>query len=218
MSEYSDRRPLVRVFVQARMTSVRFPGKVLAPFAGRPLIAHVLDRVREVLPPHRIVVATSTDPTDDPLACYVADRGIAVHRGSLHDVFGRFRTCLQEHPCAWFCRLCADSPLLDGSILGRMLPCAHRLDLDLVTNVQKRTFPKGHSVELVRSDRFAALDADRLTADENEHVTRYYYNHAAEFRILNVESGDADLGRQSFVVDTLEDHQRLQGLVRDGCA
>ena len=75
-----------RVFVQARMSSRRFPGKVLAPFAGRPLIDHVLEQVAKALPRKRIVVATSTEPSDDPLVAYLRECGVKIG--------GRLMMCL----------------------------------------------------------------------------------------------------------------------------
>jgi spore coat polysaccharide biosynthesis protein SpsF len=67
--------PLVRVFVQARMSSRRFPGKVLAPFHGRPIIRHVLDRVARALPEVPRTVVTSVEASDDPLAAYLEALG-----------------------------------------------------------------------------------------------------------------------------------------------
>jgi spore coat polysaccharide biosynthesis protein SpsF (cytidylyltransferase family) len=97
-----------------------------------------------------------------------------------------------------------------------VLAHSHRSDLDLVTNVFPRTFPKGQSVEMLRSKTFAALQGDLLTAEEQEHVTKYYYNNSSKFRILNLDSGDPQLGQMSYVVDTIEDIQRLEGMAPDG--
>src|SRR5438105_1894720 len=65
-----------RILIQARMSSTRFPGKMLAPFRGRPLIAQVLERFRELDLYSRVVLLTSVDSTDDPFADFVADRGV----------------------------------------------------------------------------------------------------------------------------------------------
>jgi spore coat polysaccharide biosynthesis protein SpsF (cytidylyltransferase family) len=207
---------MVRVFIQARMSSQRFPGKVLAPFNGKPLIAQVIGRLTPVIAADAVVVATSTEPTDDPLAAYVRQLGLAVFRGPLANVFRRFQLCLEAYPCRWFFRICADSPLLQGALVSMVLAHSHRSDLDLVTNVFPRTFPKGQSVEMLRSKTFAALQGDLLTAEEQEHVTKYYYNNSSKFRILNLDSGDPQLGQMSYVVDTIEDIQRLEGMAPDG--
>lgn len=212
----STEMPLARAFIQARMSSERFPGKVLAPFNGRPMVAQVLAQVEKALPTTQIILATSTHPSDDPLACYVRQLGFTVHRGSLEDVFDRFRSCLLEYPCIWFIRICADSPLFDSRLVHQVLHYAEHPEVDLVTNVQRRTFPKGHSVEMVHAERFAAIEPTQLTADEKEHVTRFYYNYPNRFRIVNLESGDANLARENLVVDTLDDYRRLQGFARNG--
>src|SRR5689334_18420551 len=94
------------------MSSSRFPGKVLAPFRGRPLVAHVLERVRGALPDAPLFVLTSTDPSDDPLAAYLERAEVTVFRGPLADVHGRFCQCARQHPAEWILRVCADSPLL----------------------------------------------------------------------------------------------------------
>ena len=91
----------------------------------------------------------------------------------------------------------------------------HRLDVDLITNVYPRTFPKGQSVEMLRAETFAAIPADLLTAEEQEHMTKYYYNNPDRFRILNLDSGNAELGQISFVIDTIEDLRRLEEMATD---
>ncbi len=201
---------MVRAFIQARMGSRRFPGKVLAPFRGRPLVAQVLERVERAVPRALIVVTTSLEPADDPLASYVRDLGIAVFRGSLENVAERFQDCLGAYPCSWFFRVCADSPLLDPTLLQAMLLHCHRSDVDLVTNVYPRTFPRGQSVEMLRAQTFAALDSSRLTPEQKEHVTRVYYEHPEAFRILSLCSADPRLAERNLAVDRVEDLKRLE--------
>lgn len=203
----------LRVFIQARMSSSRYPGKVLAPFKGRPIVAHVVDKIAQSIPKDRIVLLTSIEPSDDPLALFVRDIGVNVYRGSLNKVFDRFRGCLKEHPCNWFFRVCADSPLIDAEILNAMCLRAERSDVDLITNIQIRTFPKGHSAELIRSETFAKIDSGRLTPDEQEHITKVYYNYPEKFRIINVESGNQLLTNYNYCVDTVDDILRLEQMI-----
>jgi spore coat polysaccharide biosynthesis protein SpsF len=206
---------VVRFFIQARMSSQRFPGKVLAPFRGKPLIAQVLGQVTQAVAADAVVVATSGEPADDPLAAYVREMGIAVFRGPLENVFRRFQLCLEAYPCTWFVRICADSPLLSSELLQGVMAHRQRLDVDLITNVYPRTFPKGQSVEMLRAETFAAIPADLLTAEEQEHVTQYYYNNPDRFKILNLDSGNAELGKISFAIDTIEDLRRLEEMATD---
>jgi 3-deoxy-manno-octulosonate cytidylyltransferase (CMP-KDO synthetase) len=59
MSKLSDAKVLI--VIPARYASVRFPGKPLAEIAGKPMIQHVVERVRQVQQKVQIVVATEDD-------------------------------------------------------------------------------------------------------------------------------------------------------------
>jgi spore coat polysaccharide biosynthesis protein SpsF len=199
----------IKIFIQARMSSSRFPGKVLAPVNGKPMVSRVIDCVQHEFDTDSIIVATSNEISDDPLALYVNSLGIKVFRGSLENVFSRFQACLQENPCDYFFRISADSPLLNSKIMKIMTSYVDE-SLDLITNVQKRTFPHGHSVELLNAKSFSKIDTNKLSADDCEHVTKFFYANANEFRILNLENLDAEYAKLNFVVDTFEDLRRVE--------
>lgn len=199
----------IKVFIQARMSSSRFPGKVLAPVNGKPMIAKVIECLKHEFDTDSIIVATSDEISDAPLALYVKSLGIKVFRGSLENVFGRFQACLQENPCDWFFRISADSPLLNSTILKMMTSYIDK-SFDLITNVQKRTFPHGHSVELLNAKSFSTIDTNRLSDDDLEHVTKFFYANVDEFKILNLENTNADYAKFNFVVDTFDDLRRVQ--------
>ena len=201
----------VRAFVQARMSSRRFPGKVLAPFRGAPLVRHVVCAVEQALPSVPVTVLTSTDPTDDPLAAYLERVGVAVFRGSLDDVVERFRDGLRAFPCGWVLRICADSPLLDGGVLRAVVARADEA-CDVVTTIFPRTFPAGYNAELIRGRALESLDPSALTAEEREHVTPFFYRHAERFRIINLTSGEPRLAELKLTVDSVEDLWRLERL------
>ena len=101
---------MIRAFLQAGMSSRRFPGKVLAPLGNRPIIQpHWACRTSLTADARNVL--TSTDSSDDPLACYVQHLGVSVYRGELDNVAARFQACLREYPCTWFFRLCGDTPV-----------------------------------------------------------------------------------------------------------
>jgi spore coat polysaccharide biosynthesis protein SpsF len=191
------------------MSSRRFPGKVLAPFRGRPIIWHVLERVTEALPDLPRVVVTSTDPSDDPLAAYLASLGVEHFRGPLDDVLERFQLAARSCNAEWILRVCADSPLIDSGVL-RAVVAAHDKGLDLVTTTSPRTFPKGHNAELIRAAVLATIERGELEAADREHVTRFLYRHPERFKIHNVVSSDPALASLELAVDTLADLERLE--------
>lgn len=204
--------PMIRAFIQARMSSTRFPGKVLAPFHGQPLVWHVLGAVTRSLPGMPIVVATSDNASDDPLAAYLKTIGAVAFRGPLEDVFERFRLCVSHYPCDWILRLSADSPLLDGRVLQAVVEHAEDPAVDVVTTIFPRTFPNGQNAELIRASTFLSVEVGALSADDREHVTPFFYRNVERFRIVNVESGNARLAAVSLAVETVDDLHRLERL------
>lgn len=200
----------VSVLIQARMSSRRFPGKVLAPLQGKPIIRHVLTAVEQALPQGQIVVVTSSEQSDDPLVSYLNALDVSVFRGPLENVFERFRLCLSRYPCEWVLRVSADSPLLDVRLLRAIIAYAGKVECDLVTTIFPRTFPKGQNVELIRTSSFMAIDEATLSSDEREHVTPYFYRNPERFRIVNIDSGNSGLAELGLAVDTVDDLLRLE--------
>lgn len=194
------------IFIQARMSSSRFPGKVLAPIHGKPLIQNVIDQVNKVQGIGGVVVLTSTEMTDDPLEAYLNTKGIKVFRGDLEDVVKRFKEALKTYPCDAFIRICADSPFIDPSLVQKFIDIFQNYSdkVDLITNIFPRSFPKGQSVELMRSETFKKLTDHPLTPEQKEHVTKYFYDHSGSFNILNIKASK-DLSGLSFCIDEIKD-------------
>jgi spore coat polysaccharide biosynthesis protein SpsF (cytidylyltransferase family) len=194
------------------MSSRRFPGKVLAPFRGRPLVRHVLDAVeRAFAGTMPATVVTSVDPTDDPLASYLESEGIDVFRGDLENVFGRFRACLLTRPCDWVLRINADSPLMSATVLRRVAERGES-GCDVVTTTRPRTFPVGQNAELIRAALFADVDDAELTDEDREHVTGFFYRQPDRFRTVNVSCADPARAALPLAVDTVDDLHRLEAL------
>jgi len=203
---------MIRVFIQARMSSSRFPGKVLAPLKGKPVIKHLLDRVMQEIDPAQVVVLTSTKSSDDPLVSYLESENCSVFRGDLQNTLLRFQQALDKFPCESFIRLCADSPLFDARLIPlAKLTLSQSHKADLVTNVFPRTFPKGQSIELVNTETFLKLNTSSLSENECEHVTTHFYNHADRFTIINIEKDTSMiLPELHSVVDTLSDLHAIE--------
>ncbi|MCW5798225.1 MAG: Acylneuraminate cytidylyltransferase [Nitrospira sp.] len=205
-------KAIIKAFVQARMSSQRYPGKVLAPFRGEAMIRHVLRAVEQALSSEDIVVVTSAEASDDPLVRYIESMDMQVHRGSLENVLARFMSGAREYPCDWIMRVNGDSPLLFPEVLRLVIPYVERDASDLVTTVFPRSFPKGQNVELIRVGALQEICIEDTTLTDQEHVTPFFYRQPDRFRIVNVESGDRRLAEVGLAVDTIEDFHRLERL------
>jgi spore coat polysaccharide biosynthesis protein SpsF len=107
--------------IQGRMSSSRLPGKVLMEINDRPMLQHVIERSMRARLLDGIVVATSSDPSDDILEQFCNLHGIPCYRGSLSDVLDRFYQAARQFHADVVIRLTADCPLIDPTILDRTI-------------------------------------------------------------------------------------------------
>jgi spore coat polysaccharide biosynthesis protein SpsF len=203
----------VGILVQARMSSRRVPGKVLRKIAGRPLLFYVVECCKAVEGADLVAIITSNEASDDHIAAFAMESGTSLYRGSLEDVAGRFLGAAETFGLDAFVRVNADSPLLDPRLVGKAIALYREEGADLVTNVLRRTYPVGMSVEVLDRRRYVGAYAAMSETDEREHVTRYYYRHPELFRIVSFENG-RKLGDRSLAVDTPDDLERIERILR----
>ncbi len=199
------------IIIQARMGSVRLPGKVLLSVSGKALIQYLLDRVRAANLGLPVIIATSIESADDLIVNYCDQQGVECYRGSCLDVASRFMDVIDKYNLDAFVRLSGDSPLLDGQILRRAVE-AFDADADLVTNIYPRSYPRGQSVEIIWAECFRKNLPRMNKESDREHVTPFFYQHAKEFRIRNLICAPS-LEDYSMAVDTPEDFERFQRLI-----
>ncbi len=191
----------VLAILQARVTSTRLPNKVLAPILGQPMLARQIERLRRATTLDKLVVATSDDASDDPLAALCASIGVPCHRGSLNDVLARFQgACAAFGPADHIVRLTGDCPLADPAVIDAVVRHHLASGADYTANAIQPTWPDGLDVEVMRAPVLQrAFDEARLPS-EREHVTPYIHKHPEWFRVEHVK-GDRDLSTLRWTVD-----------------
>lgn len=198
--------------IQARMSSSRFPGKVIAELGGRPMIRFMVDRVRRARRLDGVVVVTSTDASDDALVEALAATDVAVFRGSLHDVLERYGQAAEAANADVVVRLTGDCPLIDPTIIDAVVELRESSGADYCSNVAPPTFADGLDVECFTR---AALDRARHEARqpaEREHVTPWMRSPAAELRIANL-AGLVDTSHLRLTVDYPDDLEMVRAVV-----
>jgi spore coat polysaccharide biosynthesis protein SpsF len=204
---------MIAVVAQARMTSTRLPGKVLRPLGGsKPTLQFLVERVRHCERAGAFVVATSNDPSDDPVAELCERLGVSVHRGSLQDVAGRYLEAVDRFGLDAFVRVTGDSPLIDQRLIDHGIDLFLQGGADLVTNVFPSTFASGHSLEVVDAGAFRRAYAEMSKPPHFEHVTKYLYLHPEAFRIRNFERSP-DEGALDVSLDTEEDARLIEAII-----
>lgn len=194
--------------IQARMNSSRLPGKVMLDIAGKPMLAHVIERTRRAKTVDQVAVATTVDPSDDAIEDYCREHNIPVYRGSQFDVLDRFYQAAKKLGAERIVRITADCPAIDPAVVDQVVEAFIRSGADFACNrlppPWKRTWPIGLDTEvcsfagLKRAWKEAQLDYER------EHVMPYFYDVEGRFKVVVVDH-EPDYGAQRWTVDTPED-------------
>ena len=178
--------------IQARMTSTRLPGKVLQEIEGRPMLEWVVERARRATRVNQTVVATSLDPSDDPIFEFCKRKGYRVGRGSLHNVLDRYYQTAKHFQADLVVRITADCPFIDPALIDDAVRLLYSgtdaLDLrkklsatrfDFVANRLPppwgRTYPIGLDVEAFTFDALEKARRNAVARHQREHVTPYFY-------------------------------------------
>lgn len=208
--------------IQGRMGSSRLPGKVLAQIAGQSMLQHVIERARRARTVEAVVVATSSDPADDPIADFCASLSAPCTRGSLHDVLDRYYQTAQAQHAGVVVRITADCPMIDPELIDATvkLVTASRApnQVDFAANRLpppfQRTFPIGLDVEVCT---FAALQRAWQESSETfhrEHVMPYLYQDVSLSRAdAHLSTGVSPRGFNIAVLNHQPDYGSLRWTV-----
>jgi spore coat polysaccharide biosynthesis protein SpsF len=198
--------PRVLAVLQARVGSTRLPGKALMSIAGRPMVAHVVERIAAAPAVDGVVVATTVESEDDALEQFCRSAGLACVRGSTDDVLDRFHAALAAHPAEVVVRVTGDCPLLDPEVSGLVIAeyLANATRADYVSNVMPASYPDGLDTEVFSRDALERAWREARLPSEREHVTTYMRKPESGFRLLNVRH-HTDLSDHRFTVDTARD-------------
>jgi len=196
---------MILAVLQARMSSSRLPGKVMAQVLGQPMIARQVERLRRSKRLDHLVVATSDDPSDDGLATYAASLDLDVVRGPLADVLARFIKALDAFPeTSTLVRLTADCPLTDWRVLDETVEAHVESGADYTENMAVKTYPHGLDVEVMKVEALRRAGAEATSAYDREHVTPYLYATPGRFRLADITRSPS-LAHLRWTVDLPED-------------
>ena len=206
--------PRIIVVCQARTGSTRLPRKVMLPLAGKPLLLRFLERVRAAKLPTEVVMATTTDPTDDLLVDVCISNGIPVSRGSVHDLLSRHVSCAQEYHADVVVKIPSDCPLIDPRVIDQVIQVYldHQDSVDFVSNLHPATWPDGNDVEVMSMDVLEHAARAASKPHEREHTTPWMWDANPDVRCLNVTwSGGRDLSMtHRWTIDYPEDYMLIR--------
>jgi spore coat polysaccharide biosynthesis protein SpsF len=209
--------------IQGRMSSSRLPGKILADIAGQPMLQRVFIRTSRSASVSQTLFATTTDPSDDPVAEYCDFSGIPFTRGSQFDVLDRYYQAAKSAKADVVVRITADCPVIDHELIDNVVNTLLEDEYDFVCNrlppPWSRTYPIGLDVEACTFKVLAKAWKEAKEPQHREHAMPYFYEEvqlsaisrqlsegvsSRGFRIA-VLNHTTDFGDYRWTVDTPED-------------
>ena len=201
----ASEREHVRVvaLIQARMGSIRLPGKVLKPIAGQPLLWHIVHRLKSCRLLEDIAVATTSNPADDAIVEWCNAHGVTVVRGPEDDVLARYARAAEKLDADIIVQTSSDTPFIDAGLVDHLVATLIEQDGDYVV--------LGDSSDQEGVEAFSRRALDRLMMDAAQdpaaraQVTGYFRLHPEFVRIVRAGPYGAPAKRRGLTIDTPDD-------------
>ena len=167
-------------FIQARMGSSRFPGKVLHKFNQKETILDFQVRRLNKSKISKLVILTSNNYLDDKIVNHCNKMGYDVFRGDEKDVLSRFINAAEFYNQESFLRICSDNPMISTYLIDELVDNYNESDYlsHSVNNVPGIKTHYGLFSELVKLSTLKKLDKIiDVKSEHREHVTSGLYTN-----------------------------------------
>lgn len=173
----------ISAIIEARMSSSRFPGKVMETFNEKPMIQIMVERLRDSVLLDEVIVATTTNPNDDSLCEFLANNNIKFHRGSEENVLQRVLATAHKYDVDIIVEVTGDCPILDPVVVDQSIGFFFKQDTDYVGNTCiTSSYPRGQDVKVFTTATLEDVDSRTDDPDDQEHVSLYIYNNTDLYR------------------------------------
>lgn len=201
----------VNAIIQARCGSTRFPNKVFALIDGKPLLWHVVNRLKYAKKIDDIIVATTVSAKDDKIEEWCKDNSVHCFRGSEENVLNRYYSASEAFPSDFVVRITADDPFKEPKVIDTVITKLIEEEYDHVTNNLPPSYPEGLDCEAFKKEALDRSEKEAETAFEREHVTQYIYHHPEIFKIGNV-SNPKNLSHLRWTIDKEVDFEMVKAV------
>lgn len=201
------------IISQARMTSTRLPGKVLKTVRGKSLLQYHTDRLLwSELP---VIIATTVNPTDEPIVDFCRENSVGCFRGDEMDVLSRYWGAVQDQDWDIVVRVTSDCPLIDGQLIREAVEkyAQEAKPWLYLSNCIQRTFPRGFDFEVFSKAMLQEAFEKASSSFEREHVTPYIHqNKHGKTQLMHI-TRSPDLHSFRLTVDEPDDFQLMSVLL-----
>ena len=171
------------------MKSSRLPGKVLEEICGKPVLLHIVERVKRSKKIDQIVIATSTSQDDDKIVEFCRNHNISFYRGSEEDVLSRLVMCHRFTRTDVVVEITGDSPFADPEVIDETIEAFISSDADYVSNTLVRSHPIGIRSQVFSLSLLEECERESDNQKDREHVTTFICrNKSKRYNLRNVLS------------------------------
>jgi len=190
--------------IQARIGSIRLPGKALKKIEGKPMIWHMINRAKKIKSVQQIIIITTRRSEDRVFLKTAQENGVFGFQGSEKDVLDRHYSCAIKFNANPIIRITSDCPLIDPYLVERMLQVFLKNNYDYVTNRNPPTFPDGLDTEIFTFSALKKAARYAKMSSEREHVSPYIVKNPKKFKIFNYKN-KKDLSHLRWTIDEKRD-------------
>ena len=203
----------VGAIIQARMSSKRLPGKVFKLIRGKPIIEHLMIKLKRSKFINDSIIATTSEKEDQKIINWCKNKKYKFFVGEKNDVLSRFYYCAKENQIDTIVRITSDNPLTDIKLVDDIIKIFNKQKIDYMANNLIKTYPHGLDVEVFNFKSLKKSFFESNKAFEREHVTQYIRHNDKKFKILNHEyvENHNDI---RITIDTEEDLRLVRKIVK----
>jgi len=172
--------------VEARMTSSRLPGKPLLKVLEKTMIEHLLLRLKSVPSIDTIVLATTTNHTDDVLVKEAENLGVKVFRGDENDVMQRVIDASESVEASTIVEITGDCPIIDPQIVEQCIRMFKYNNADYVSNVIPRSYPDGMDTQIFSLKTLKKSASMTKNIIDREHVSLHIRKNPKIFNQIHL--------------------------------
>ena len=203
----------ISAIIQARMGSTRLPKKTFIDLCGKPLLFHVVERLKYSRYINSIVIATTNLPQDDIVENWAKENCIDFFRGSVQNVLNRYYEAAKKFNSDLIVRVTADDPFKDYRIIDHAIETLIENKLDFVCNNNPPTYPEGLDVEVLTYNCLKKCYKNAKSNTQKEHVTQYIHQNIEKFKTKNIRS-NKNYSNYRWTIDTSEDYVFVNKIYR----
>lgn len=180
----------VVAIIQARMGSTRLPGKVLLHIKDKPILWHIVNRLRFSKHINNVVISTSVSKADDEIELFAKKNNIDYFRGSEDDVLDRMYKTALNFSADIIIRITGDCPCVDPFLIDNLIKMFETQKYDYVAiatgagaiNMKENKYPDGLDAECFSFETLKKTWENAKNPVDREHVTPYMWKEKGRFR------------------------------------